>query len=234
MRCILLVEDEKQLADNISTLLENEGYGVIYAENGLEAVNILHDIVPDLIISDIIMPYVDGYELFQKVKQDSKTKYIPFLFLTVKCDPASLRWGMNLGVDDYIVKPFASDDLLQAIKTRLDKSYSINARLDEIRNSISKYVPHELRTPLVAILGYLQLVLNEHELMGKNEIIDMVERVFIGAKRLHARIEKFLLLTELEPVDNNFRLNGKTNTLFNNDTVKMIILSHYFINNKKK
>lgn len=234
MTSILLVEDEKWLGDNISMLLKKEGYEVLYVRNGLEALDILNDNIPDLIISDIIMPYVDGYELFRKTKQNFRTQFVPFLFLTCKNDPISFRKGMNLGADDYISKPFVFDELLHAIKIRLEKSSLISAKIDNLRSNIGKYVPHELRTPLVAILGYSQMVINENMLLSKDEIVDMVERIYIGANRLKARIEKFLLFTELEPVINKFKMRIKPHTIFNYNTLKMIILNHYFIKNRKE
>ncbi len=233
MKRILLVEDEKPLAENISLLLSGEGYEVIYAQNGLEALKISEDVIPDLILSDIMMPYIDGYELFQRIKKNNKTKFLPFLFLTAKSDLASIREGMGLGADDYIIKPFSSDDLLHTIKIRLAKNDLINAQIDEIRDSISKYVPHEFRTPLVAILGYSQLVLNEHNQMDKNEIVEMVDRINIGAKRLHKRIEKFLQLIDLEPVNRDIWFGENHQTILDNNTANEIVRSHYFIKDRK-
>ncbi|MGE5798425.1 MAG: response regulator, partial [Ignavibacteria bacterium] len=152
MKKILVVEDEKELSDNIRILLEAEGYSVILVENGLEALKVIDKENPDLIISDIMMPFMNGYELFETVKEDLKTKIIPFIFLTAKNDMPALRYGMNLGADDYLIKPFTPEDLLQSIKTCFSKSQALSRQLDEIRENISHYIPHELRTPLVSIL----------------------------------------------------------------------------------
>jgi DNA-binding response OmpR family regulator/two-component sensor histidine kinase len=234
MKKIFLVEDEKQLVVNISLLLRSEGYDVMSANDGLEAMHKLNEFTPDLIISDIMMPYLNGYELFQRIKQNPKINYIPFLFLTAKSDITSIRQGMNLGADDYIIKPFSSDDLLRAIKTRLEKSNLINEQIDEIRDSISKYVPHELRTPLVAILGYSQLVLNESTSLSKEEIIEMVERINFGAKRLHTRIEKFLQLTDLEPVNKDIWHGEEDTTIIDNSMIIQIIEEHHLLKDRDK
>ena len=143
---------------------------------------------------------MNGFELFGKLKQDPRTEFIPFLFLTAKSDLMSIREGMNLGADDYLTKPFSSADLLKAVKIRLGKYLKIKEQIREIRESISLYVPHELRTPLVGILGFSQLILSEYQNLEKEELIGFVERINHSGKRLHNRIEKFILLTDLNPI----------------------------------
>jgi two-component system, sensor histidine kinase and response regulator len=233
MKKILIIEDEKQLLNNISLLLRNEGYEVIPKDNGLEALKFLEQFTPDLIISDIMMPYINGIELLQRIKNNPKIKFIPFLFLTAKSDNVSIRKGMNLGADDYITKPFSSDDLLKSIKIRLEKGEMINNHIDEIRESISKYVPHELRTPLVTILGYSQLILSDKNSFDKNELIDMVDRIKISANRLNNRIEKFIRLSEVESFSVDYKEENIGNSFFNNSMIKELISSNYFIKNRK-
>jgi two-component system, sensor histidine kinase and response regulator len=233
MKKILVIEDEKQLLYNISLLLKNEGYDVVTSENGLEALKVLEYNTPDLIISDIMMPYISGLELLQRIKNNPKIKYIPFLFLTAKSDAVSIREGMNLGADDYITKPFSSEDLLKSIKIRLDKSEMINNRIDEIRDSISKYVPHELRTPLVTILGYSELILTEKDSLDKNDLVDMTERISNSAKRLNNRIEKFIQLSEIENFSDSNKEIKSERSFLNNNIVKELILTHYLIKDRK-
>jgi two-component system, sensor histidine kinase and response regulator len=234
MEKILLVEDEKQLLDNISVLLNAEGYEIITAENGLEALKKLDQSTPDLIISDIMMPYLSGFELFKQIKQNPKIKFIPFLFLTAKSSYSSIREGMNLGADDYITKPFTSEDLLKSVKVRLEKSNIANKYINEIRENISMYVPHELRTPLVTILGYSQLMLSEKNCFEKTDLIDMTERINLSAKRLNNRIEKFIQLSELEYFSENLVGGEDRKSFLNNNIVREIILSHYYVKDRNE
>lgn len=229
MAKIFIVEDEKEIRENMEILLQAEGYEVTSANDGTEAIKKMENVTPDLIISDIMMPLMDGFELYRKVKENIKTKMIPFIFLTAKSDAASLRYGMNLGADDYITKPYSTDDLLRAIKIRLERYNTINERIDEIRDSISKYVPHELRTPLVSILGYSQIILSEIESLEQNEVFDMVERINLGAKRLHNRIEKFIQLSDLEPVNKDIWFGEDSISNIDNGLIKDVIDIHYFI-----
>ncbi|MFH1194853.1 MAG: response regulator [bacterium] len=233
MNRILIVEDEKSLQRNIALLLSNENYEVFTADDGMEALKILKENTPDLIISDIMMPYLDGFELFQKVKENSRTKIIPFIFLTAKTSFTSIRQGMNLGADDYITKPFNSDELLRAVKIRLEKSKIMNDQIENIRSSISKYVPHELRTPLVAILGYSQILIEELENLPTNEVREIIERINFGANRLHNRIEKFIQLTELETHKNNIWAGEEDKSVIDKDLLKEISIGNYVINERK-
>lgn len=234
MKRIFLVEDEQDLRENIETLLELKGFEVISANDGLEALKKLETILPDLIISDIMMPYVDGYEFYKQIKQNKRTKFIPFIFLTAKSDLSSIRHGMSLGIDDYITKPFVSEDLINAINIRLQKSEVINEQINEIKNSISAYVPHELRTPLVAILGYSQILLTDIDTLRKEEIKQMAERISYGGKRLYNRIEKFIQLTDLDLTNLFAEKDVEPFYNINEEDIKTIIIENLVIKERSK
>jgi len=121
MSRILVVEDNQQVRNNIVELLTNSGYDVTQAGNGIEAINVFKVEHPDLILCDIMMPLMDGIEFYSVIREHDFMVNIPFIFLTAKTDLAIKTKAMNLGVDDYIVKPYDSKDLLNRIKTRLDK-----------------------------------------------------------------------------------------------------------------
>jgi DNA-binding LytR/AlgR family response regulator len=122
MEKILIIEDDKTYLDNIKILLEEEDYNVIAVSNGLDGIDTAKNDTPDLIICDIMLPDIDGFSILKEFRKREKTRFIPFIFLTAKSTMDNLRTGMNLGADDYITKPFRSEDLLMAIKTRLEKS----------------------------------------------------------------------------------------------------------------
>jgi len=122
MKKILIIEDDELYMDNISILLKEEGYSVIAAVSGLDGIDSAKNENPDLIICDIMMPDINGHTVLQELRKREKTKFIPFIFLTAKSAKSDVREGMNLGADDYITKPFLSDDLLGAVKIRLEKS----------------------------------------------------------------------------------------------------------------
>lgn len=120
-KTILLIEDDEILSNNVAELLEVANYNVLIAHNGKRGVEVARNELPDLIISDIMMPELDGYGVYEILRRNKDTRTIPFIFLTVKSDPGDIRKGMNMGVDDYITKPFDEQDLLMAVRNRLAK-----------------------------------------------------------------------------------------------------------------
>jgi DNA-binding LytR/AlgR family response regulator len=136
---ILVIEDEKGLCDNIRILLEAEKYEVFLAENGKEGIAKANIIRPDLIICDIMMPEVNGYEVIKQLQSQTNALTMPFIFLTAKIEQSDLRTGMNLGADDYIFKPFDSNDLLKTIATRLNKHENIKAFFKKETEEKKKY-----------------------------------------------------------------------------------------------
>jgi CRP-like cAMP-binding protein/CheY-like chemotaxis protein len=119
---ILLIEDNAEMAENISSILELAHYHVVCAPNGKVGVDLAQHNHPDLILCDIMMPELDGYGVVHILSNDPETASIPFVFLTAKTDISDFRFGMNLGADDYITKPFDGVDLLKVVEVRLKKN----------------------------------------------------------------------------------------------------------------
>ncbi len=197
MKKILIVEDEHDVRINLQDLLESESYSVITAKDGLDGYKKAVEEFPDLILSDIKMPRVDGLELFKMLQINSVTNTIPFIFLTAKVEMSDFREGMSLGADDYLVKPFKIEDVIKAIETRLKKREGFVEELEQLRESLLHKVPHELRTPLVGIIGFSELIEEDLENLSKEEVKEMINKIKKSGKRLQRRIEKFLSYAEL-------------------------------------
>src|ERR1700739_3769077 len=118
MKKILVIEDEPEMRRNITALLRYYDYQPIAAENGRQGVEAARRERPDLILCDVMMPELDGYGVLQALQQDAELTLIPFIFLTAKGEKDDLRSGMNLGADDYLTKPVANADLINAIESR--------------------------------------------------------------------------------------------------------------------
>ncbi|AFY92146.1 anti-sigma factor antagonist [Chamaesiphon minutus] len=121
MTTILAIEDEAKILENIQEILELEGFDVLIAENGRIGVQLAREHHPDLIICDVMMPELDGYDVLITLRQDPNTLKIPFIFLSARATKADFRKGMSLGADDYLTKPFTPGELREAISTRLEK-----------------------------------------------------------------------------------------------------------------
>ena len=122
MKKILIIEDEQEMRRNIAALLRYKGYKPIPAENGRVGVEAARRERPDLILCDVMMPELDGFDVLRVLQADAKLALIPFIFLTAKGEKDDLRSGMNLGADDYLAKPVSNEDLVRAIETRLRRA----------------------------------------------------------------------------------------------------------------
>lgn len=118
---ILIIEDHNEIRANIVEILEMASYTVVEADNGKVGVEMALKHIPDMILCDIMMPELDGYGVLYMLNKHTETVGIPFIFLTAKAEHADLRKGMELGADDYLIKPFDGMELLNAIDIRLRK-----------------------------------------------------------------------------------------------------------------
>jgi CheY-like chemotaxis protein/CRP-like cAMP-binding protein len=143
MKKVLLIEDDAVLRENTAELLELSGYTIITAPNGRIGVEMAKSNLPDIIVSDIMMPELDGYGVLKALSSLPQTKYIPFIFLSAKTERQDVRMGMDLGADDYITKPFNEDELVSAIESRLAKVTILKEQItvDKVDEN-----PDEIRT----------------------------------------------------------------------------------------
>lgn len=123
---ILVVEDETAIRKNLVSLLRMEGFEVLDAGNGLAGLELARTHLPGLILSDVMMPGLDGYGLLEQLRTDPRTATIPLIFLSARTDRADRRRGMNLGADDYLGKPFTHDEVLEAVSARLKRNQALD------------------------------------------------------------------------------------------------------------
>lgn len=120
MSKILIAEDEQDIRDLIEFTLKYVGHEVVCVSNGEEACDMAKKIIPELILLDVRMPVMSGYEACEKIKNDPKTKHIPIVFLSAKGQDSEIKAGLQAGAVDYLLKPFAPDDLNRRLKEILD------------------------------------------------------------------------------------------------------------------
>lgn len=193
MKTILLIEDNQDIRENTAELLELENYTVIAAANGQLGVEAAFNKKPDLILCDIMMPGLDGFGVFIALNKNPYTAGIPFIFLTAKSESADRNYAMNLGVDDYITKPFDTDFLLTTIKNRIDKQEKMRL---EMEWQITDYVKeledmlhmtsHRVRDPLCRCLGLIQLLEMDKRKTSKEELNNFLSHIKTNIKDLDA------------------------------------------------
>lgn len=120
MKKILLVEDNEEILEATAEILELKGYEVATAENGERGLELAKSNPPDLIISDIMMPRMDGYDMLDALRSEASTAMIPFIFLTAKAQKTDILRGAASGADRYLTKPFSMADLLKNVQEVLD------------------------------------------------------------------------------------------------------------------
>lgn len=118
---LLIVEDNHDLRNGLKDILTFEGFTVLSASNGREAIDQMKAVSPDLIISDITMPEMNGYEFFDAVRDRPEGIAIPFIFLTARGERDDMMKGKNLGAEDYLVKPVTRSELVNAVQSRLTR-----------------------------------------------------------------------------------------------------------------
>lgn len=202
MKKILVVEDAQSLRKDILEMLGFEGYDAVGAENGIIGVQRAREIHPDLIICDIMMPGLDGFGVLEELRNDPGMATIPFIFLTARTDRADSRYGMELGADDYLTKPFTASELLATVNARLEKRAKFEKvterKLDDLRGNIILALPHELRTPLNVILGFSDLLMTDAPVMDGARVADMARHINTAGMRLYRLIENFLTYAQTE------------------------------------
>jgi DNA-binding response OmpR family regulator/DNA-binding CsgD family transcriptional regulator len=194
MQKVLIVEDETSLREEIAGILRFENFAVIEASNGKEGIKLAMDQNPDLILCDILMPGMDGFELFECLNKKENTTKIPFIFITALDDRKNTRKGMNLGADDYLTKPFTRAELMNTINSRIQKSIAqknfINEKIQNIENQLSS-----------------ELKLLQNEIDKKNSSI----AEFMAVNEI---LDKQLKKKEIELIKDTFRVIEVNNTLY--------------------
>jgi two-component system sensor histidine kinase/response regulator len=199
---ILVVEDEALLRQGLKALLQSRGYEVTAAANGQEALDVLDEQRPDLILADIMMPVMDGYALYEAVRANPAWDAIPFVFLTALGEKTDIRLGRELGVDDYVVKPFEPEEVLASIRGRLRRveAYQAEAesRLEGLKKQIIIMLGHELNTPLTYVMGFAELAMEDLETLDAGGMESLLSGVLRGAERLEQRVKDCLTLLQLD------------------------------------
>lgn len=205
MKKILLIEDDVTVRENTAELLELSDYEVVTAPDGRQGLEKAKKEVPDIIVCDIMMPELDGYDVLKNLSEDPKTSFIPFIFLSAKTEHKDVRKGMDLGADDYLTKPFEETELLSAIESRLAKVSILK------QNAAASQPPADLQVPnLTAFREMMKKGERQTYKAGENVYEEgktsvnfyMVDRGVVKAHKFDSRGKE--IITELYKEDDFF------------------------------
>jgi DNA-binding response OmpR family regulator len=188
-RVVLLVDDQETMAQIVVRILQKEGFEVMYAPNGIVALELVKTIKPDIVLCDINMPEMDGYHFLKSFKEAVSDIHVPFLFLTANDSHAHVRQGMNLGADDYLCKPITRKELLHAISLRLDKAETIEQELEKLTVKYAEEIAKRddsigiisgnksqlVRIPLANILAIVDLIDTASLSEKNNQLLSLLQ-----------------------------------------------------------
>jgi len=199
---IVVVEDEESTRLSIMNILRNEGYNVMAAEEGSDALRILKNSKVDLIVSDIQMPGMDGIALYEKVQQDPKLRHMPFIFLTSMMTQEHKMRGKELGVDDYLTKPIDRDVLLASIRGKLKRAAGIEAsraaEIEELKKEVLRSLTDEVKIPVNIIRNISALLLDKGIAVSPQQLTDLLKSIKAGGDRLQRGLNDFILSLQVE------------------------------------
>jgi two-component system, sensor histidine kinase and response regulator len=202
MNKLLVIDDQPQVLEMVSHFLDSAGYNVVTAQNGQEGLDLARHWRPDLILCDIMMPGMSGYDVLAGTREDVDLATTPFIFLTAKASREDRREGMTRGADDYLTKPFSADELLDTVKAQIEKHAVFQERYQQkinlLRQGLSTILPHELRTPLTLILAHTSMLMEAGADLDRNDVLDMVKVVHDSGLRLHRLLENMLMYVVME------------------------------------
>jgi two-component system sensor histidine kinase/response regulator len=200
---ILVIEDDLEIQNCLHDLLEVHGHTVLAATNGVDGIELAKS-VPDLIFCDIAMPAKGGYEVISTIRGLPCCQDVPFVFLTARAGRADQRYGMSIGADDYITKPFSERDILDAIAARLRRQRPLREKVALLLSQQQAVADapwsHELMTPLCGILGGLELIEAEVDAIEPSVLRKHLGLIREGAERQHALSRKLVTYYELERI----------------------------------
>jgi two-component system sensor histidine kinase/response regulator len=216
---VLVVDDNPLIVNVLKSLLASQHYKVYVSNNGEEALDVLNKKEIDVVICDVMMPQMDGYQLHQTMRQKAEHAHIPFVFLTALSDNSEVSKGMETGADDYMVKPFDPRELLSLIKGKVQRSrhikHSSQEKYDTFRKKIIHTLSHEFRTPLVAINTGTELLIEQKQTIDDKKIQNLLEAIRRGGLRLERLVSDFMLLQQIEA--------GMAQKLYNNRASNVLL-----------
>ena len=211
MKKILIIEDNISLNEELSDWFTFEGFEVWSAGNGIQGIEMAYQLLPDIILCDIMMPDMNGTEVIGNLRKNITTRLIPFIFMTALSGRNNIRTGMELGADDYITKPFTRQELIKTVNIRLKKAENIREHTDSKAQertaqlnftnreleAFSYSVSHDLHTPLRALNGYASILIEDYSDVLDSEGKRMLNAIVDQSKKMGCLIDDLLSFSRI-------------------------------------
>jgi signal transduction histidine kinase len=202
MKRILIIDDEEPMRMTIAMTLEAAGYETLQAESGAPGLALAREQLPDLTICDVNMPNMDGTAVLKAFRGDPDLASRPFIMMTGNPMQTPQRVGMNLGADDYLVKPFKAADLVECVEMRMKRAevhWRVEGKtIQELRTTLHSVLPHEFFTPLAGIIGLSEVLREEASDLTRDQIVNYATDIERSGQRLHRTLRNYLKILDLD------------------------------------
>ena len=222
---VLIVDDKKENIDLIAYFLKSQNYKIYSAYDGAEALKIVENEQPDIILLDILLPKMDGFQVCERLKKDRKTQFIPIIMITALRELKDKIRSLEVGADDFISKPFENVELLTRVKSllrikhyhdelqlknaELEQKNKALVRLDHFKEELSHHIVHDMKNPLFVIQGNLQMMAMALEQANTSGLRKYVDRIDRSTQNLLRMVLNLIDITKIEDgkMDLNLELN---------------------------
>ncbi len=194
---ILIVDDDEVVRNTYEALLTLENYHLIFAENGKKALQVVENTPCDLILLDVMMPEMDGFQVCRNIKNNPKRKHIPVVLITALDGKADMLYGLESGADEFLSKPVRGPELRARIRTmlRIKQMYDELLATLELREDLSNMIVHDIRSPLTTIMGLAQLLQLKNQ---DDEQAEFIAKILFQANRLDSMLNDMLMMAKME------------------------------------
>ena len=205
LKTVLLIDDDVRLRPVLVEGLEAHGYRMLSAPDTAQGGELARAHLPDVIVCDIDMPGVDGKGFLKALRLDPELADRQFILMTGDPAYANPRAGMEIGADDFLLKPFSIGDLTRAVEARLRRAeisrHLENRVIEQLRSSLHATLPHEFFTPLAGVFGLTEMLEEELDDLSKDEIRPILHDILTSARRLHRTLRNYLHIIQLDAPD---------------------------------
>ena len=195
--CILIVDDEPIGRETLGEMVMSEDYQLFYASNGFDALAMAAEVALDLILLDVMMPGLNGFEVCRKLKADPMQRHVPVILVTALDDRSDLVRGIDAGADDFLHKPVNSMELRARVRSmlRIKSQYDALQETLYLREKLANMIVHDMRTPLAAILALSELA--QLEATDPVQMQEDLETIYSHALRLNIFVNDMLMLAKM-------------------------------------
>jgi signal transduction histidine kinase len=204
---ILIVDDVPENLQVLGSMLQRKGYDVNVASGGADAIALAQKHPPDLILLDVAMPHMDGFQVCETLKSKEETKHIPIMFLTAHSDKERIVRGFQVGGVDYVTKPFHAAELLARVRTHLELKESRELimqrnlelqRINDEKNELLGIVAHDLKNPLNAIRGIAEILRREGVGLPEGQLLEFYDNIYDSSQKMFTLLTNLLSVNAIE------------------------------------